>query len=88
LIAQLASRRNLYDSRGREKLESKADLASRGVESDDRADALIGAVMLGIGGDPYALTPKAQRSYLEIEMLQELTIRNEEDPWRVERIQF
>jgi phage terminase large subunit len=33
LIAQLTSRRKLYDSRGREKLESKADLASRGVES-------------------------------------------------------
>jgi phage terminase large subunit len=30
LIAQLTSRRKLYDSRGREKLESKADLASRG----------------------------------------------------------
>jgi hypothetical protein len=35
LIAQLTSRRKLYDSRGREKLESKADLASRGVESPD-----------------------------------------------------
>jgi phage terminase large subunit len=46
LIAQLTRRRKLYDSRGREKLESKADLASRGVESPDRADALIGAVML------------------------------------------
>jgi hypothetical protein len=40
LIAQLTSRRKLYDSRSREKLESKADLASRGVESPDRADAL------------------------------------------------
>jgi hypothetical protein len=27
------------DSRGREKLESKADLRARGVESPDRADA-------------------------------------------------
>jgi hypothetical protein len=41
LIAQLTSRRKLYDSKGRERLESKADLASRGVESPDRADALI-----------------------------------------------
>ena len=30
LVAQLTSRRKLYDSKGREKLESKADLASRG----------------------------------------------------------
>jgi hypothetical protein len=42
LVAQLTSRRKLYDSKGREKLESKADLAARGVESPDRADALIG----------------------------------------------
>jgi hypothetical protein len=55
LIAQLTSRRKLYDSRGREKLESKADLAARGVESPDQADALIGSLMLGIGGDPYAV---------------------------------
>ena len=41
LISQLTSRRKLYDSRGRERLESKADLKSRGVESPDRADALI-----------------------------------------------
>jgi DNA excision repair protein ERCC-4 len=56
LIAQLTRRRKLYDSRGREKVESKADLASRGVESPDRADALIGAVMMGPGSDPYVLT--------------------------------
>ncbi len=54
LIAQLTSRRKLYDSKSRERLESKADLAARGVESPDRADALIGAIMLGIGSDPYA----------------------------------
>jgi phage terminase large subunit len=33
LIAQLTSRRKLYDSKGRERLESKADLKARGVES-------------------------------------------------------
>jgi hypothetical protein len=47
LVAQLTSRRKLYDSKGREKLESKADLRARGVESPDRADALIGAIVLG-----------------------------------------
>jgi hypothetical protein len=45
LIAQLTSRRKLYDSKGRERLESKDDLAGRGVESPDRADALIGSIM-------------------------------------------
>jgi hypothetical protein len=74
LIAQLTSRRKLYDSRGREKLESKADLANRGVESPDRADALIGAVMMGPGSDPYVLNPSAHRMYLE--MMEELTIRS------------
>src|SRR6266567_7666020 len=48
LIAQLTSRRKLYDSKGRERLESKADLRARGVESPDRADALIGAIVLGL----------------------------------------
>ena len=46
LIAQLTSRRKLYDSRGRERLDSKADLRARGVESPDRADAIIGAIIL------------------------------------------
>jgi hypothetical protein len=61
LIAQLTSRRKEYDSKGREKLESKADPASRGIESPDRADALIGAVMLGIGSDPYFLNLRARQ---------------------------
>jgi phage terminase large subunit len=47
LVAQLTSRQKLYDSKGRERLESKADMRARGLESPDRADALIGAVMLG-----------------------------------------
>ena len=34
----------------------------------------------------YVLNPSAHRMYLE--MMEELTIRNLEDPWRVERIQF
>jgi hypothetical protein len=57
LIAQLTSRRKLYDSRGRERLESKADLKSRGVESPDRADALIGAVMMRLEADRFAFDP-------------------------------
>jgi hypothetical protein len=46
LIAQLTSRRKQYDSKGREELESKTDLRARGVESTDRADAVIGAIIL------------------------------------------
>jgi hypothetical protein len=46
LVAQLTSRRRFYDSRGREKLESKADLRSRGVESPDRADGICGAIAM------------------------------------------
>jgi hypothetical protein len=46
LVAQLASRRKLYDSKGRERLESKADMRARGLESPDLADAVVGAVML------------------------------------------
>ena len=46
LVAQLTSRRKLYDSKEWEKLESKAGMRARGLESPNRADALIGAVML------------------------------------------
>jgi phage terminase large subunit len=49
VVAQLTSRRKFYDSKGREKLESKADLKARGVESPDRADALIGAAAMQVG---------------------------------------
>jgi phage terminase large subunit len=75
LVAQLTSRRKLYDSKGREKLESKADLASRGVESPDRADALIGAVMMGIGSD--TLNPRMSQA--DLAMLQEQISRMEEE---------
>jgi hypothetical protein len=54
LISQLTSRQKLYDSKGRERLESKADLKARGGESPDRADALIGAVAMRLNADPYA----------------------------------
>lgn len=78
LIAQLTSRQKLYDSKGRERLESKADLASRGVESPDRADALIGAIMLGIGSDPYALHPGGQEFMLkEIERSTRAMVRSQ-----------
>jgi hypothetical protein len=66
IVSQLTSRRKLYDSKGREKLESKADLASRGVKSPDRADALIGSIMMGMGSDPYALNPGGRRAELEM----------------------
>jgi phage terminase large subunit len=86
LVAQLTSRRKLYDSRGRERLESKADLASRGVESPDRADALIGAVKMGPGSDPYVLNPRGRQLYLEA--MQEMITTAQEDPWQVDRIVF
>jgi hypothetical protein len=47
LVSQLCSRKKEYDSRGREKLESKSDLRSRGIESPDRADAVVGAIAMG-----------------------------------------
>ena len=36
----------------------------RSVESPDRADALIGAVMMGIGSDPCAVNPGAREQML------------------------
>jgi hypothetical protein len=61
LVSQLTSRRKLYDSKGRERLESKADLKARGVESPDRADALIGSIAMRLQADPYAFDPGGKR---------------------------
>jgi phage terminase large subunit len=61
LVAQLTSRERRYDSRGRLRLEPKSDLAARGVESPDRADALIGAVMMRLAADPYAFDPAGRQ---------------------------
>ena len=41
LAAQLSSLRYGYDSRGRVKVESKADMKKRGLPSPDRADGLM-----------------------------------------------
>src|SRR5215469_16594888 len=66
LVAQLTSRRKMYDSRGRERLESKADLRARGVESPDRADAIIGAIILGQGRQSSSVTALEIRELREI----------------------
>ena len=39
-MAQLTSCRKSYDSKGREKLERKAEMRASGLESPDLADAL------------------------------------------------
>jgi hypothetical protein len=65
LVAQLTSRQKLYDSKGRERLEPKADLKSRGGESPDRVDALIGAVMMRLSADQFAFDPAAQQAMFE-----------------------
>jgi hypothetical protein len=56
----------LYDSKGRERLESKADLASRGIESPDRADSIIGAIMMRLGSDPFAFDPAGRQAMHEM----------------------
>jgi hypothetical protein len=65
LIAQLTSRQKLYDSKGRERLESKGDLKGRGGDSPDRADALIGAVMMRLSQNAFAFDPTGEHRYLE-----------------------
>jgi hypothetical protein len=73
LIAQLTNRRREYDSKGRLKLESKADLKARGGESPDRADALIGAAMLAHGPGSGRL------SQADIDLMREQIMRMERE---------
>jgi hypothetical protein len=68
LVAQLTSRRKLYDSKGRERLESKADLRARGVASPDRADAIIGSIVLAQDRQSSRVTARELRE-LRVEML-------------------
>ena len=42
-----------------------AELAARGVESPDRADALIGSIMMRLNADPYAFNPEAAKAASE-----------------------
>lgn len=48
LISQLTTRKLTYDARGRIKLETKDEMASRGLKSPDRADAVIGSFAHGV----------------------------------------
>lgn len=48
LFAQLYSRRYIFTSRGRMKLESKADHKKRGLDSPDKADATVMALYLSL----------------------------------------
>ena len=65
LVAQLTSRRREYDSKGRERLESKAGLRTRGVESPDRADAIIGAIILAQDRQSDGVTARELRELRE-----------------------
>jgi hypothetical protein len=65
LVKQLTSRKKIYDSDGRERLEPKDKMKARGLRSPDLADALIGAIMLGRGSHPYAANPGLVRQQRE-----------------------
>jgi hypothetical protein len=88
LIAQLTSRRKFYNSSGKEKLESKEDLRSRGVESPDRADALIGAVMMALGANPYLFGSSAHQ--MDLRCMQEEVYRMQahNDAWGFGHVSF
>jgi hypothetical protein len=88
LIAQLTSRRKLYDSKGRERLESKADLAARGVESPDRADALIGALAMRLTADPYAFDPVGRQAMAAILEQCSRRMERQRSPWATEYIDW
>jgi hypothetical protein len=63
-------------------------MASRGVESPDRADALIGSVMLGIGSNPYALYPNGQEFMAkELEKVNR-TMESRRTPFAVPYVDF
>lgn len=50
--AQVLSRKTRYNSTGKMELESKEDMAKRGMESPDEADAILGCMMPALRGKP------------------------------------
>jgi len=50
LLHRHSQAESLRDSKGRENLESKSDMRARGLESPDRADAVIGAAVMSLPG--------------------------------------
>ena len=44
---QLTTRKFEWDARGKKRVESKEDMRKRGLDSPDRADALLGCIMCG-----------------------------------------
>lgn len=44
---QLTKRFSEWDKRGKLRVESKEDIAARGIKSPDRADGLLGCIMCG-----------------------------------------
>ena len=67
LIAQLTARHGWPDSRGRLQLESKGDMRGRGLPSPDRADAVLGCMVLAANFGSLAsivAIPRNSREYL------------------------
>jgi phage terminase large subunit len=54
---QLTSRRKYYDSRARERLETKDEMRARGLVSPDRADAFVGAIYLRLMRNIHSFDP-------------------------------
>jgi phage terminase large subunit len=88
LVAQLTSRQRRYDSHGRLRLEPKSDMAARGVESPDRADAIIGAVMMRLTADPYAFDPAGRQQYSALLAQCARQMERQRSPFAVEHVNF
>jgi hypothetical protein len=70
LMAQATTRRTIYDSKGRLRLESKEDMQKRGIPSPDRADALLGCLGCNcIDGD--IISKISRPSFMEMLSLQQ-----------------
>jgi hypothetical protein len=66
LKAQIISRKSSRDSKGRLTIESKEDMARRGIQSPDRADAVLGAMAaLPLGKSINLSDPSLQQTWME-----------------------
>jgi hypothetical protein len=88
LIRQLTLRLRISDSDGRDRLEPKHIYRAREGGSPDRADAVVGAVMLQVLNNKFAFDPAGQQQYAEMLEKSARLMERQRSPFAVEYVNW
>jgi phage terminase large subunit len=76
-IAQLTERQGFTPSDGRREIESKEDMRERGLDSPDRADAIVGALMEPMATAPIPFAGRTDERDRRLGWLEQMADENE-----------